>query len=55
MANILKMTLNSKGNWINCPKSEITITLDGSITIADINTYLPNNGTKYNREMGNIS
>ena len=44
---ILKQTLNVNGNLMNSPKKEITVTLDNSIAITDINSILPNNGSKY--------
>ena len=47
MANILKQTLNENGNMKNSPTKVITITLDSPISINDVNSYLPNNGSRY--------
>ena len=53
MANILKRTLNSKGNWINSPESLGTITLDADITPSELESYLPDNSTtNYDNQFG---
>jgi hypothetical protein len=55
MANILKTTLNSKGNWINSPESLATVTLDADVLPSEIGDYLPDNSeTKYDKEFGLI-
>jgi len=55
MANILKMTLNSKGNWINSPESLATVTLDADVTPLEIGDYLPDNSdANYDKEFGVI-
>lgn len=46
--NILKTQYTSDGFNPNMGLKEITVTLDGVITVADINDYLPNNGDRFN-------
>lgn len=48
---ILKKTLNTNGYSKNSPVKEITVTLDNSITLLDINNILPNNGTRYDDDI----
>jgi hypothetical protein len=47
MANILNATYTHNGFKPNATQYDIVVTLDGEITIADINSYLPNNGSRY--------
>lgn len=54
MANILKTTLTVNGYSKNSPTKEIVVTLDGSITVGEINNFLPNNNSRYDKEVERI-
>lgn len=55
MANVTEKRLISKGNWINSPDLIGTIVVDTDLTPSEINTVLPNNTDKYDREFGVIT
>lgn len=55
MANVIESRLISKGNWINSPDLIGTIVVDTDLTTSDINTVLPNNTDKYDRDFGLIT
>jgi hypothetical protein len=48
MANILKAVYEGDNFRPNSKTYSITVVLDGSILVSDINLYLPNNGSRYN-------
>jgi hypothetical protein len=48
MANILKVSLENNGFNQKVEVKSISVELDADITVAEINNYLPNNGTKFN-------
>ncbi|NYC91793.1 hypothetical protein B0I49_005443, partial [Clostridium beijerinckii] len=48
MANILKVSLENNGFNQKVEVKSISVELDADITVAEINNYLPNNGTRFN-------
>ena len=47
--NILTTNYTNTGFKPNMGLKEIVVTLDGAITISEINNFLPNNGSRYNK------